>query len=71
MLDATALSTLIYTAWTGNASIGFSNPLTQAQQAIVKAMADGIAASVVQHLKSAAVVTTSDAQGGSNTGTIS
>jgi hypothetical protein len=56
MLDSTVLSADILARWRADPACGLSSPLTAAQEAMLKAQTDAIAAAVVAHLQAAAVV---------------
>lgn len=63
-LNSDTLSADIVSRWMADPKAGFSSPLTAAQQDMVKALADGVAAAVVTHLTSAAVVAVTGVQPG-------
>jgi hypothetical protein len=78
-LDPTRLSTTIFGTLTADPRSGFSNPLSPAQQAMVRAWTDAIAAAVIAELKANAVVSVQSVGGvtpgagvsGPGTGTVS
>jgi hypothetical protein len=55
-LNPTTLAAAIVSNWRASSTIGFSDPLTTEQEAIIQALADGVAAAVVAHITSSAVV---------------
>jgi hypothetical protein len=74
-LSSSRLATDMVNRWKANGSIGFSSPLSTAQNAIIQALADGIAQAFVAEVTSNGVVSTTgaDPQGGTvtSTGTVS
>lgn len=62
-LNATVLSADIVARWAADPNCGFSSPMSAQQTAIVKALADAVAAAVVAHLQVAAVVTVTSVSG--------
>jgi hypothetical protein len=56
-MSAAVLSADILTRWKADPACGFSSPLSIAQNAILKAQADAIAAAVIAHVTSFAAVT--------------
>ena len=70
MLSASVLSADILTRWKADPNSGLSSPLSSEQDAQLKSLTDAVAAAVVTHLTTAAVVVGSSATGGAVTGTI-
>ena len=68
-MNAALLSADILARWKADPACGFSSPLSTAQNAILKAQADAIAAAMIAHVTAFAVVTVTVASvGGVTTG---
>lgn len=78
-LSASRLSADIISRWKADPAAGFSSPMSPAQEALLKAMTDAIAAAVVAELQGHAQVNVTSVSGvtagtdssGSGTGTVS
>ncbi len=62
-LNAAVLSADIMNRWTGDPNCGFSSPLSAPQTAMLQALADAVAAAVVSHIQTAAVVAVTSVSG--------
>jgi hypothetical protein len=70
MMNAAVLSADALARWKANPNSGLSSPLSEEQDAWLRALTDAMAGAFVAHMTTSAVVVGSSATGGAVTGTI-